>query len=264
MGGIGSGGSKRSRAVQKDRVAAVRKPTKPVGRKRRKPIENIYGVAPPITDDASLAAAVRAVQARDPAGVGHLLEVGGPPPLRLRAPGFAGLVAIVISQQVSVASANAIHARLAAAFDPLDPRTISLASEEALRACGLSGAKIKTIKAIAAAIVEGAIDFDLLAQMPATDAHTSLCAVHGIGPWTADIFLLFCLGHPDAWPVGDIALQEAARIALKLRKRPDAGTLTKIGERWRPHRGVVARMLWAYYRVVKTRSGMTLAGETSA
>ena len=128
---------------------------------------------------------------------------------------------------------------------------------------------MKTLKAIAAAIVSGAIAFDALAEMPAADAHAALCAVHGIGPWTADIFLLFCLGHPDAWPVGDIALQEAARIALNLRKRPDPARLTKIGERWRPHRGIAARLLWAYYRVVKSRVGktaigMTLAGETNA
>lgn len=243
-------------------------------RRRRKPAADVYGLAPPITDEVSLAEAVIALRARDPEGIGHMLEVAGPPPLRLREPGFAGLAAIVISQQVSVASANAIHARLVAAFAPLDVSAIAGASEEALRACGLSGAKIRTLKAIAAAITSGLIDFAALAKMPAAEAHAALCAVHGIGPWTADIFLLFCLGHPDAWPVGDIALQEAARIALKLRKRPDAAQLTKIGERWRPHRGVAARLLWAYYRVAKTRSGktasgktawgMTLAGETSA
>ena len=210
-----------------------------------------------------------ALKERDPDGIGHMLEIAGPPPLRLREPGFAGLVAIVISQQVSVASANAIHARLAAVFDPLDPAVVASASDEALRACGLSGAKVKTLKAIGTAIVSGVIDFGALAAMPATDAHAALCTVHGIGPWTADIFLLFCLGHPDAWPVGDIALQEAARIALGLRKRPDPARLTRIGEKWRPHRGVAARLLWAYYRVVKTRSGktalgMTLAGEASA
>ena len=98
--------------------------------------------------------------------------------------------------------------------------------------------------------------------MPAAEAHAALCAVHGIGPWTADIFLLFCLRHPDAWPAADLALQEAARIALKLRKRPDAVKLARIGERWRPHRGVAARLLWAYYRAVKSRSGMALAGQS--
>ena len=91
------------------------------------------------------------------------------------------------------------------------------------------------------------------------DAHRALSPSSGIGPWTADIFLLFCLGHPDAFPAGDLALQEAARLALGLKTRPDAKKLEKIAERWRPWRGVAARMLWAYYRGVKQRSGMALA-----
>ena len=87
----------------------------------------------------------------------------------------------------------------------------------------------------------------------------SLVTVKGVGPWTADIFLLFCLGHPDAFPAGDLALQEAAKLALNLKRRPDAARLERIAERWRPWRGVAARMLWAYYRGVKARSGMALA-----
>lgn len=240
------------------KAATAKKASKP-RRRRVKIAPPRYGTAPPITDEASLAAALAALRLRDPEGIGHLLAIGGDPPLRLRAPGFAGLAAIVISQQVSVASANAIGGRLTAAFDPLDEHAIDAASDESLRACGLSGAKVRTLKAIAAAILSGAIDFTALAAMPAPDAHAALCAVHGIGPWTADIFLLFCLGHPDAWPAGDIALQEAAKIALKLRTRPDAAKLARIGERWRPHRGVAARLLWAYYGVVKTRAGIAVA-----
>ena len=92
----------------------------------------------------------------------------------------------------------------------------------------------------------------------AEEAHRALVAVKGVGPWTADIFLLFCLGHPDAFPAGDLALQEAAKLALELKKRPDAERLERIAERWRPWRGVAARMLWAYYRGAKARSGMAL------
>ena len=95
--------------------------------------------------------------------------------------------------------------------------------------------------------------------LDAEDAHNALLAVKGVGPWTADIFLLFCLGHPDAFPAGDLALQEAARLALNLKRRPDAARLERIAERWRPLRGVAARMLWAFYRGVKARSGMALA-----
>ena len=89
--------------------------------------------------------------------------------------------------------------------------------------------------------------------MDADDAHAALTALHGIGPWTADIYLLFCLGHADAFPAGDLAVQEAARIAFGLRKRPDAKALTKIAEAWRPWRGVAAHLLWAYYHAVKKR-----------
>ena len=238
------------------RRAAI--PSRPVT-KRAKLAAPTYGVAPLIADEAALAAAVAALLARDPAGIGHMLALAGAPPLRRREPGFAGLAAIIISQQVSVASANAIYGRLAAALDPLDATAMARASEATLRACGLSGPKIRTLQAIAAAMNDGSLDLAALAAMPASEAHAALCLVHGIGPWTADIFLLFCLGHPDAWPVGDIALQEAARIALKLRKRPDPAKLTAIGERWRPHRGVAARLLWAYYKVAKERGGLALA-----
>ena len=89
-------------------------------------------------------------------------------------------------------------------------------------------------------------------------AHAALVKLHGIGPWTADIYLLFCLGHADAFPAGDLAVQEAVRIAFNLRKRPDAKALTRIAEAWRPWRGVAAHLFWAYYHVVKHREGISL------
>ncbi|HMN71993.1 MAG TPA: DNA-3-methyladenine glycosylase 2 family protein [Rhodoblastus sp.] len=202
--------------------------------------------------------AVAALRERDAAVVGAMLEVAGHPPLRRREPGFAGLAWIVVGQQVSTASANAIYARLNAAFPKLEARALGAADDAALRGCGLSAPKMKTLRAIAHALESKSLDLDALAAMTAEDAHAALCAVHGVGPWTADIFLLFCLGHPDAWPAGDLALQEAARIALNLRTRPDTKKLEKIGERWRPLRGVAARLLWSYYRVVKEgRAGDT-------
>ena len=115
------------------------------------------------------------------------------------------------------------------------------------------------MRALAAAVVEGGLDLASMAALDAEDAHKALITVKGVGPWTADIFLLFCLGHPDAFPAGDLALQEAAKLALNLKRRPDAARLERIAERWRPWRGVAARMLWAYYRGVKARSGMALA-----
>ena len=95
-------------------------------------------------------------------------------------------------------------------------------------------------------------------EVDADAAHAALTALHGVGPWTADIYLLFCLGHADAFPAGDLAVQEAARIAFSLRKRPDPKALTKLAEAWRPWRGVAAHLLWAYYHAVKRREGVSL------
>jgi DNA-3-methyladenine glycosylase II len=213
-----------------------------------------------IDGEATLAIGVAALAAQDAETISHMLEVGGPTPLRRREPGFEGLAAIIVSQQVSTASANAIFGRLRAAIAPLNAQTLRSASEETLRKAGLSAPKIRTLRALAEAVATKALDIDALASMSAEGAHEKLVAVKGIGPWTADIFLLFCLGHPDAWPAGDLALQEAARLALNLKKRPDTARLEKIGQRWRPWRGVAARMLWAYYRARKEgRSGMSLS-----
>ena len=202
--------------------------------------------------------AAERLRAKDPELIERLIAIGGAPPLRHREAGFAGLAAIIVSQQVSTASATAIFGRLQARIVPLEAAEIAKATEEELRACGLSNAKIRALRAVAQAIVEG-LDLKGLADLDAEDAHKALVAVKGVGPWTADIFLLFCLGHPDAFPAGDLALQEAAKVALNLKRRPDVARLERIAERWRPLRGVAARMLWAYYRGVKARSGMALA-----
>jgi DNA-3-methyladenine glycosylase II len=209
-----------------------------------------------IHDEASLARAVAALKRQDPRIIGHLLATGGTPPLRRGRQGFAGLAAIIVSQQVSVASADAIFARLAAAIAPLEAANIAAAGEDQLRTCGLSRPKIRALRAAAEAISAGQLELDALGQLAPEEAHARLVAVHGIGPWTADLFLLSCLGHSDAWPAGDLALQEAARLALGLRQRPDKARLETIGERWRPFRAVAARMLWTYYRHVKSRRGL--------
>ena len=225
----------------------------------RRPTTKVYHPGPLIDDEAILREAAEGLRAKDPQIIEMLIAIGGPPPLRRREPGFAGLAAIIVSQQVSVASARAIFGRLEARIAPLDAERLAQASEDELRACGLSSPKIVALRAVSAAIVEGRLDLSALAGLDAEDAHKALVAVKGVGPWTADIFLLFCLGHPDAFPAGDLALQEAAKLALKLKRRPDAARLERIAERWRPWRGVAARMLWAYYRGLKARSGMTLA-----
>jgi DNA-3-methyladenine glycosylase II len=186
---------------------------------------------------------------------GAILSQAGRPPLRRRADGFAGLASIVVSQQVSRASASAIWDRLTAACDPFDHKAMRRARPAKLARAGLSAAKIRTLKAIAKAIDVGELDLPSLVQMPADEAHAALTAVHGIGPWTADVYLLFCLGHADTWPAGDLALQEAARLLLALKTRPTSKEMGPLAESWRPWRGAAACMLWSYYRIAKQRDG---------
>ena len=173
--------------------------------------------------------------------------------LRRREAGFAGLCAIICGQQLSTASAAAIRDRLFAAFDPFHHDSIRKARTDKLKRLGLSAPKIKSIREIAKAVAKGQIDLTAVGNMDADAAHAALIALHGIGPWSADIYLLFCLGHSDAFPAGDLAVQESARIAFGLRKRPDPKALTKMAEAWRPWRGVAAHLLWAYYHAVKKR-----------
>jgi DNA-3-methyladenine glycosylase II len=180
-------------------------------------------------------------------------------PLRRREGGFAGLCAIVIGQQLSVARAAAISGRMMAAFDPFHHDAVRRARTDKLQRIGLSAAKIRTLKAIGKAVSSGDINLEALVHMDADDAHNALIKLHGIGPWTADIYLMVCLGHADAWPAGDLALQEAARHALNLRSRPDANKMIKLAEIWRPYRAVAAHLLWKYYGVIKGREGAPIA-----
>jgi DNA-3-methyladenine glycosylase II len=200
-----------------------------------------------IHTEADLDAALAALGNVDPRFV-PLIAKAGRPPLRRRSDGFAGLAAIIVAQQLSTASANAIWGRLAAAFDPLDPDAILRARPARLARLGLSAPKIRALKEIARAVKRGDLALAALGELAAEDAHATLTAVHGIGPWTADIYLLSCLGHADAWPAGDLALQEAARIAFALPARPTAKEMLALAEPWRPWRAVAARILWTYYR----------------
>lgn len=207
-----------------------------------------------IRDQTDLERGLKAVLAADPR-FQPLMAMTGTPPLRRREGGFAGLVSIVVSQQLSTASAGAIWTRLTAAYAPFEPGQILRARAPRLARLGLSAPKIRALRAIAAAVDGGTLDLAALADLPADEAHAALTAVHGIGPWTADIYLLSCLGHADAWPAGDLALQESARLAFSLNARPTTKAMVALAEPWRPWRGVAARLLWTYYRAVKRRDG---------
>lgn len=209
---------------------------------------------PLIQTETDLDAGLAALTLADPRFV-ELVSRAGRPPLRRRPDGFAGLAATIVAQQLSTASAGAIWGRLAAAFDPFEPAAIIRARSARFARIGLSAAKIRALKEIARAVMRGELALATLHELGAEEAHAALTAIHGIGPWTADIYLLSCLGHADAWPAGDLALQEAARLAFGLKARPTAKEMMPLAEPWRPWRAVAARVLWTYYRSVKGRDG---------
>lgn len=174
-----------------------------------------------------------------------------PLPLRRTTDGFDRLLHAIVGQQVSIASANAIWARLETAGMTAEA-AIDQADEDALRALGLSRQKARYAKALAAA----RIDFDALRQTPTDAVIKTLVAVPGIGPWTAEIYVMFALGRADVFAPGDLALQEAARGLFDLPERPTEKQLRTMAEAWAPWRSVAARLLWAYYRIMKSREGI--------
>ncbi|MBE1293455.1 MAG: DNA-3-methyladenine glycosylase 2 family protein [Rhodobacteraceae bacterium] len=179
------------------------------------------------------------------------LELTGPLPLRLRPDGFDQLLSAIVSQQVSVASAAAIWQRLQDA-GLISPKAITAASDEDLRAAGLSRQKMRYARALAA---EG-IDFDALRTAPNEVVFKTLTNVSGVGIWTAEIYAMFSLGRADVFAPGDLALQESARMLFDLPERPKERALRQMAEDWSPWRSVAARLLWAYYRVDKGREGV--------
>ena len=171
----------------------------------------------------------------------------GVPPLRDFPADFSGLAKIVTGQQLSAQSAAAIWARAAAAIQPFEAAGLLAIPDAELAALGLSGGKIRTLRAAACAVVDGQLNFRALNRKSDAAVHETLTSLHGIGPWTADIYLLFALRRADAFAPGDLALQLAAARLFKLESRPTPQELTLLAERWRPWRGAAARLLWADY-----------------
>jgi DNA-3-methyladenine glycosylase II len=184
-------------------------------------------------------------------GFAHALPLVGALPLRREDDGFAALLRAIVGQQVSVASARAIWARLEGA-GLTDAATMASATDDDLRAAGLSRQKARYGRALA----QAGIDFDGLRGMPDAEVIRQLVAVPGIGVWTAEIYAMFALGRADVFAPGDLALQEAARMLFGLETRPTDKALRAMAEAWSPWRSVAARILWAYYRVAKDRDGV--------
>lgn len=172
-------------------------------------------------------------------------------PLRLSTADFAGLAAIIVSQQVSKASADAIFGRLRAQVDPLTAENFLAAGYEAWVKAGLSRPKQRTLGAIAETMSKGDLDPGVLGDLDPETAMGKLVAIKGIGPWTAEVYLLFCAGHADIFPAGDLALQEAIRLGTGMAERPGEKEAREFAQRWTPWRSVAARVLWSYYAVVK-------------
>lgn len=208
-----------------------------------------------IRTDADLARMVEALLAHDPR-LAALPAAREPLPLRRLEPGFATLCGIVVSQQVSTASAAAIFGRLTALLDPLTPQAVLSAPPEIFRQAGLSTAKVRTVLALA----EAGLDLPAICARPAQEAVAAMTAVPGVGPWTAQSYLLFACGHPDVFPAGDVALQAAAADALGLSGRPSARALSVIADGWAPLRAVAARLLWSHYRTLTRRTVMPMGG----
>ena len=179
------------------------------------------------------------------------LPLVGALPLRREEDGFAALLRAIVGQQVSVASARAIWGRLEG-LGLTDATAMASASDEDLRAAGLSRQKARYGRALA----QAGIDFNVLRNIPDVDVVKTLVAVPGIGVWTAEIYAMFALGRADVFAPGDLALQEAARMLFRLEARPTEKALRAMAEAWSPWRSVAARILWAYYRVAKEREGV--------
>ena len=199
-----------------------------------------------IASKAHLNSAVAGLLAADKRLHSVAKRVGEMPFRKRREEGFEALISIVVSQQLSVAAADTIFGRVREKVSPFEPAQVLAADAVTLRACGLSAPKQKHMKTIATAIMDGSLDLKRIKSMQDEAARAHLTAVKGIGPWTADIYLMSSLGRADIWPVGDVGLQAAITRAMNLRKRPNEKQMEKLSQNWRPWRTVAARMFWIH------------------
>jgi DNA-3-methyladenine glycosylase II len=204
-----------------------------------------------IETEADIVEGLTHIEAVDPR-LSFVIANAGKVPLRRRPAGFSGLLNIIVSQQLSTASANAIWRRVEMAMPEHSPEAIIEADDDRLRSMGLSMPKVRAVRAAALACSDG-LDLERLVQKPPDEARAALTAIKGVGPWTADIYLLFCLGHADVFPVGDLAPRIAVAEAIGSRIAPTYTELEEIAALWSPWRGVAACLFWAYYRTLGTK-----------
>jgi len=199
----------------------------------------------PLTE-RELARGVGALCRRD-RGLARVVARFGPPPLWAREPGFATLVQIILEQQVSLAAARAAYARLMAAATEVTPERLATLGAAAFTSAGLTRQKSAYIRVLAQATASGAFEIGRLASLADGPAHAELVKLKGIGPWSADVYLLMALGRRDVWPRHDLALAVAMRDVKRLRSVPSHQRQLAVSETWRPWRAVAARILWHHY-----------------
>lgn len=205
----------------------------------------------------AIAAHLEGLAGRDPRLAAVIARAGTVDP-RVTEPGFAGMARVICGQQLSVASARAIWTRFARIEGATEPQRFLALDEAAIRASGFSAGKTRTLRAVAEAVTRGTLDFAEIDRLPAEEAISRLTAIKGIGPWTAEIYLMFCAGHPDVFPAGDLALQKAVAHALGLDRRPLPAELVAIAADWSPHRAVAALLFWRYFAAIREREGIAL------
>jgi DNA-3-methyladenine glycosylase II len=201
--------------------------------------------AAPLTE-RSFRRAVRALGATDDV-LRTIVERHGVPAFWSRPAGFATLLLLILEQQVSLASARAAFDRVDARVGGITPEALLRLSDAELREDGFSRQKARYARALASSVLTRELDLDALERLDDVAARRTLVGLLGVGAWTAEVYLLSALRRPDVWPIGDLALQEAARRALGLAARPSPEELEVVGERWRPHRASAARLLWHLY-----------------
>jgi DNA-3-methyladenine glycosylase II len=218
------------------------------------PVKSPTGGAIDVTDLKQLSKAVKSL-ARSCAIMAAAHNHVGVPEWRTRQRDYAGLARIIAYQQLSTKAAGTIWGRVEVLLGKVTPASVLAADFDALRGCGMSRPKIAHIRSIAEAVQSGALNLKRVAKASDEDAQAELVAVKGIGPWTADVYLMFSLGRWDVFPHADIGLSDAYRMLSGERKRHPPKQFLKTGERWRPYRGVAAHMLWSYINAVREANG---------
>lgn len=206
-----------------------------------------------VLDEAGFLDAIGLLCDADPR-LGEAVERHGTPEFWTRPPGFATLVLVILEQQVSLASAKAAFDRLVSRTGAVSPHTIVSSTDAELRADGFSRQKTRYVRLLSEQVLNGELDLDALSTLPDDDVRDRLLALTGIGPWTADVYLLSCLRRPDVWPVGDRALQVGTGEILGLDAVPSSTELEALGEPWRPLRSAAARIVWHSYLTERGRT----------